>query len=46
MDEREKRERDLLRLLSRGEQGIAAGRGHDLDEVLEEADALLEPATE
>jgi prevent-host-death family protein len=35
------RERQLLRLLLRGEQEIAAGLGHDLDDVLAEADALL-----
>ncbi len=39
--ERGERERQLLRLLVRGEQEIAAGVGHDLDEVLSEADALL-----
>ena len=31
----------LLRLLARGEQEIAAGTGYDLDEVLTEADTLL-----
>ena len=41
MYERGERERELLRLLVRGEQEIAAGVGHDLDEVLAEADALL-----
>lgn len=35
-------ERHLLRLLARGDKEIAAGEGHDLDEVLKEADALLE----
>jgi prevent-host-death family protein len=39
--ERGEQERQLLRLLARGEQEIAAGTGHDLDEVLAEADALL-----
>ena len=39
--ERGEQERQLLRLLVRGEQEIAAGVGHDLDEVLAEADALL-----
>jgi prevent-host-death family protein len=34
-------ERELLHLLLRGEQEIAVGAGHDLDEVLAEADALL-----
>jgi prevent-host-death family protein len=39
--ERGEQERQLLRLLVRGEQEIAAGTGYDLDEVLAEADALL-----
>jgi prevent-host-death family protein len=39
--ERGERERQLLRLLVRGEQEMTAGVGHDLDEVLAEADALL-----
>jgi prevent-host-death family protein len=39
--ERGEQERQLLRLLARGEQEIAAGMGHDLDAVLAEADALL-----
>lgn len=39
--ERGEHERHLLRLRARGEKEIAAGHGHDLDEVLEEADALL-----
>jgi prevent-host-death family protein len=39
--ERGEQERQLLRLLVRGEQEIMAGTGHDLDEVLAEADALL-----
>lgn len=34
-------ERQILRLLARGEREIAAGRGHDLEAVLREADALL-----
>ena len=32
---------DLLDVLARGEQEIAAGAGHDLDDVLAEADHLL-----
>jgi prevent-host-death family protein len=36
------RELELLRLLARGEKEIHAGKGHDLDTVLAEADALLE----
>ena len=39
--ERSEHERQLLRLLARGEQEIKAGKGFDLDEVLAEADALL-----
>ena len=35
------RERELLRLLVRSEQEIAADVGHDLDDVLEEAEKLL-----
>ena len=44
--ERSERERHVLRLLIRGEQEITAGVGHDLDDVLAEADATLarEPA--
>jgi len=38
---RSERDRELLRLLARGEKEIAAGKGHDLDAVLAEADALL-----
>jgi prevent-host-death family protein len=40
--ERCQRELELLRLLARGEKEIKAGKGHDLDAVLAEADALLE----
>ena len=39
--ERGEQERQLLRLLARGEHEIAAVTGHDLDAVLAEADALL-----
>jgi prevent-host-death family protein len=39
--ERENSERQVLRLLARGEKEIAAGEGFDLDTVLAEADALL-----
>jgi len=35
------REHEILRLLAQGEREIAAGAGHDLDEVLAEADRLL-----
>jgi len=39
--ERSEQERQILRLLARGERDIATGKGHDLDEVLAEADDLL-----
>jgi len=38
------RELDVLRLLARGEKEIDAGIGHELDEVLREADRFLEAA--
>lgn len=40
--ERSQRDLEILRLLARGEKEIEAGKGHDLDAVLAEADALLE----
>jgi prevent-host-death family protein len=40
--ERSIRERELLRLLARGEKEIGAGRGHSLANVLKEADSLLD----
>jgi prevent-host-death family protein len=39
--ERGEHERQLLRLIAKGEQEIGAGKGFDLDVVLAEADALL-----
>ena len=39
--ERGEHERELLRLLAKGDKEIAAGDGSDLDDVLAEADALL-----
>ncbi len=39
--ERAGHEREILLLLARGEREIRAGKGHDLDEVLTEADRLL-----
>jgi prevent-host-death family protein len=39
--ERAEHDRELLRLLARGEKEIAARKGHSLDAVLAEADALL-----
>jgi len=37
-------EMDILRLLARGEKEIAAGTGHELNDVLREADRYLEAA--
>lgn len=44
IEEYERRENDLevLSLLVRGEQEIAAGIGYDLDEVLADVDGILE----
>lgn len=39
--ERAEREKEILRLLARGEREIAAGKGRDLGDVLKEADRLL-----
>ena len=39
--ERFENEKELLRLLAKGEREIAAGKGYDLDTVLAEADSLL-----
>ena len=39
--ERTENERQILMLLARGEKEISAGDGHDLEEVLAEADRLL-----
>ena len=38
---RSESERQILRLLARGEREIAKGKGYDLDSVLAEADELL-----
>ena len=40
--ERDQRERELLRALTRGEAEIKAGDVYDLDEVMGAADALLD----
>jgi prevent-host-death family protein len=40
--ERTQQELDILKALARGEAEIEAGAGHDLAEVLAEADRLLE----
>ncbi len=37
-------EMDVLHLLARGEKEIEAGIGHDLDDVLKEADRFFEAA--
>jgi prevent-host-death family protein len=42
--ERAEYERQILRLLARGEREISAAKGHDLDHVLAEADRLLADA--
>jgi prevent-host-death family protein len=39
--EEAERERELLRLLARGEKEIAAGIGYDLETVLADADVML-----
>jgi len=39
--EQAEQERQLLLLLARGDREIAEGKGHDLDKVLAEAEALL-----
>jgi prevent-host-death family protein len=39
--ERSQKEHELLRLLAIGEKEIAAGKGHLLDSVLQDADRLL-----
>jgi PHD/YefM family antitoxin component YafN of YafNO toxin-antitoxin module len=39
--EKSEHEKELLRLLVRGEREIEIGEGYDLDDVLAEADSLL-----
>ena len=39
--ERSENERQILLLLARGEKEIAQGKGHELEDVLAEADRLL-----
>lgn len=39
--EQAERDRELLRLLAKGEKEMETGEGHDLDSILAEADALL-----
>jgi prevent-host-death family protein len=38
---RSEQERELLKVLAQGEKEIAAGRGHDLDDVLADVDRIL-----
>lgn len=40
--ERSRQELEILRLLARGENEIASGKGYSLDSVLKEADEILE----
>jgi prevent-host-death family protein len=42
--EKSRQEREILKLLVKGEREIAAGKGYDLDDVLAQADALLAKA--
>ena len=42
--ENSQHETDVLHLLARGEKEIEAGIGHELDDVLKEADRFLEAA--
>lgn len=44
--EQAERDREMLRLLAKGEREIEAGEGYDLDSVLAEADALLSDVEE
>ena len=39
--ERTERELEILKRIARGEREVRAGKGHDLDAVLAEADELL-----
>ncbi|MBN1827998.1 MAG: type II toxin-antitoxin system Phd/YefM family antitoxin [Deltaproteobacteria bacterium] len=42
--EKTQRKLDILHLLARGEKEIAAGTGHELEDVLKEVDHYLEAA--
>jgi prevent-host-death family protein len=42
--ENSQHEMDVLHLLAKGEKEIEAGTGHELDDVLKEADRFLEAA--
>ena len=39
--ERSNHEREILRLLARGDKEVAAGKGYDLEDVLKEAERIL-----
>ena len=39
--QRSTHEREILRLLVQGDKEVASGKGHDLEEVLKEADRIL-----
>jgi prevent-host-death family protein len=39
--EKSREEREILRLLARGEKEIASGKGHTLESVMREVDVLL-----
>jgi prevent-host-death family protein len=39
--ERSEHERELLRLLVKGDKEVAAGKGHALEDVLKDADRIL-----
>jgi prevent-host-death family protein len=41
--DRLERELEILSILARGEQEMQAGQGHDLDDVIAEADEILAP---
>jgi len=43
--EQSERDKELLRLLAKGEKEIEAGQGYDLDSIMAEADALLAEET-
>ena len=40
--ERTERELEILKRIARGEKELRAGKGHDLDEVMADADDLLD----
>ena len=44
--ERSEKEKEILRLLARGEKEIKTGKGHELSTVMLEADRILAEGTE